>query len=233
MFYDRMRGLAKREWPLVLSLLVPAVALWGFIALAGEVMEGDTAALDKSILLALRKPGNTAEPLGPPWLQEMMRDFTALGGIAVLTLITIGVVVYLVLDRKRRAALAVGVAVVGGLLISTFVKMGIDRARPDLVPHGSFVSTASFPSGHSMMAAVVYLTLAVMLARLRPRWRVKVFLMSAAIFVVVLVGISRVYLGVHWPTDVLAGWTVGSAWAMLCWIVMLRLQHRGEVEPEQ
>lgn len=233
MFYDRMRGLAKREWPLVLSLLVPAVALWGFIALAGEVMEGDTAALDKSILLALRKPGNTAEPLGPPWLQEMMRDFTALGGIAVLTLITIGVVVYLVLDRKRRAALAVGIAVVGGLLISTFVKMGIDRARPDLVPHGSFVSTASFPSGHSMMAAVVYLTLAVMLARLRPRWRVKVFLMSAAIFVVVLVGISRVYLGVHWPTDVLAGWTVGSAWAMLCWIVMLRLQHRGEVEPEQ
>lgn len=233
MFYDRMRGLAKREWPLVLSLLVPAVALWGFIALAGEVMEGDTAALDKSILLALRKPGNTAEPLGPPWLQEMMRDFTALGGIAVLTLITIGVVVYLVLDRKRRAALAVGIAVVGGLLISTFVKMGIDRARPDLVPHGSFVSTASFPSGHSMMAAVVYLTLAVMLGRLRPRWRVKVFLMSAAIFVVVLVGISRVYLGVHWPTDVLAGWTVGSAWAMLCWIVMLRLQHRGEVEPEQ
>ena len=229
---DTVKRLGAREWPVVVALMVPAAAVWGFIALADEVIEGETSHIDTAILLALRTPGNPVDPLGPPWLEEMMRDFTALGSTAVLTLITIATIGFLVMDKKPRAAFAVGVAVAGGLLISTFVKMGIDRPRPDLVPHGSYVHTASFPSGHSMMAAIVYLTLAAMLARLRPEWRVRIYILLVAVFVVILVGVSRVYLGVHWPTDVLAGWTVGSAWAMICWIVTLRLQRSGNVEPQ-
>ena len=156
-----------------------------------------------------------------------MRDFTALGGIAVLTLISIGAIGYLVVDGKRRAALAVAVAVSGGLLISTFVKMGIDRARPDIVPHGSYVSTASFPSGHSMMAAVVYLTLAAMIARLRPRWRVRVYLLLAACSWAPAASISG-FTGR--PTCSPAGLCVGPRGQSVCWIVMLRLQRGGEVE---
>jgi undecaprenyl-diphosphatase len=123
-------------------------------------------------------------------------------------------------------------AIVGGFVLSAALKYGFDRARPDLVPHGSHVYTASFPSGHSMMAAVTYLTLAALLARTQDRWRVRILLLATAAVVTVLVGFSRVYLGVHWPTDVLAGWIIGSAWAIVCWLMARWLQRRGDIEPQ-
>ncbi|UUP16483.1 phosphatase PAP2 family protein [Nitratireductor thuwali] len=224
--------LGRREWPIVLALLIPAAALWGFVELVDEVAEGSTQAVDRMLLLALRNPADTTEPLGPAWLEEMMRDFTALGGVGVLTLITLAAAGYLFMLSRPKAGLAVILAVGGGILLSTVVKMVIDRPRPDLVPHGSYVATASFPSGHSMMAAVVYLTLAVMIARVRPRWTTKAYVLLWAVLVTLLVGISRVYLGVHWPTDVLAGWTVGSAWALLCWLATLWLQRKGNLESD-
>ncbi|MEX2479994.1 MAG: phosphatase PAP2 family protein [Gammaproteobacteria bacterium] len=213
--------------------MIVAAAVWAFIELADEVVEGSTAAIDEAILLALRNPADTTEPLGPAWLEEMMRDFTGLGGTGILTLFTLGASGYLILRRKQKAALAVLIAVGGGILLSTAVKLGFDRPRPDLVPHGSYVQTASFPSGHSMMSAVVYLTLAVMLARVRPQWRIKTYVLACAVLLTVLVGASRVYLGVHWPSDVLAGWSIGAAWALTCWLVTLLLQRRGQIEPEQ
>jgi undecaprenyl-diphosphatase len=206
-------------------------SLWLFISIAGEVVEGETTAWDRRLLLALRSDADPATPWGPPWVQEMARDFTALGGVAVLTLVTAAVTGYLLLARKRHAAIAVVVAVAGGLILSTLLKLGFDRPRPDLVPHGSVVYTASFPSGHSMMAAVTYLTLGALLARVEASIRIKVYLLSVAVFLTVLVGVSRVYLGVHWPTDVAAGWAVGAAWALFCSLVMGRLQKRGKVEP--
>jgi undecaprenyl-diphosphatase len=118
-------------------------------------------------------------------------------------------------------------------MLSMAVKMGFDRPRPELVPHGSYVYTASFPSGHSMMSAVVYLTLAAMLARVQPQWRLRIYILGVAVLVTLLVGFSRVYLGVHWPSDVLAGWAVGAAWALTCWLATLLLQRRGGIEPEQ
>jgi undecaprenyl-diphosphatase len=148
----------------------------------------------------------------------------------VLSFITLAVAGFLVLQRKTHAALFVLVAVGGGLLLSSLLKMGFDRPRPDLVPHGSVVYTASFPSGHSMMAAVTYLTLGALLARVQPRRSLKLYLLGLAVLLAVAVGVSRVYLGVHWPTDVLAGWALGAAWALLCWTVALRLQRRGQVE---
>jgi undecaprenyl-diphosphatase len=230
---QRLLSVARtREWTILLALLAPAAAIWAIAELADEVLEGETHAVDTAILLSLRSPLDPAEPIGPDWFQEMMRDFTALGSTGVLTLITVAAAGYLLTLAKPKAALAVVLAVGGGMLISSIVKMGIDRPRPDLVPHDTYVVTASFPSGHSMMATVVYLTLAAMIARVRPGWRTRLYLLFCAVLVSLLVGVSRVYLGVHWPTDVLAGWTMGSGWAILCWTVMVWLQKRGEVERE-
>jgi len=231
-FYSALR----RRLPVVEASVLAVMGLlgallWLFISIAGEVREGETADWDRRLLLALRSAADPAVPWGPPWVQEMARDFTALGGVAVLSLMTFAVVGYLLLARKRYAAVAVFVAVAGGLVLSTLLKLGFDRARPDLVPHGSLVYTTSFPSGHSMMAAVTYLTLGALLARVEGSIRIKIYLLSVAVVLTVLVGVSRVYLGVHWPTDVAAGWTVGAAWALLCSLVMRRLQRRGQVEP--
>ncbi|HUE46841.1 MAG TPA: phosphatase PAP2 family protein [Aestuariivirgaceae bacterium] len=228
-----LKRLARREWPIVFVLMIVAAAVWAFIELADEVLEGSTAAIDEAILLALRDPADSTQPLGPPWLEEMMRDFTGLGGTGFLTLVTLATAGFLVLRRKHKAALAVLVAVGVGIMLSMAVKFGIDRPRPDLVPHGSYVYTASFPSGHSMMSAVVYLTLAAMLARVQSQWRLRIYILAVAVLVTLLVGFSRVYLGVHWPSDVLAGWAVGAAWALSCWLAMLLLQRRGGIEPEQ
>ena len=207
-----------------------AAALWGFIELAEEVLEGDTTSIDEAILLMLRSASDVSDPLGPAWLEEMMRDFTGLGGVGFLTLLTISVIGFLLVAGKPKAALAVLLAVGGGIVISTLLKAGFDRPRPDLVPHGSLVYTSSFPSGHSMMATTVSLTLGAMLARIMSQKRLRAYILVVSILVTLLVGVSRVYLGVHWPTDVLAGWLVGSAWALLCGALMLRLQRAGVTE---
>jgi undecaprenyl-diphosphatase len=131
---------------------------------------------------------------------------------------------------KRATALLVLVAIVGGTLLSHGLKLGFERPRPDLVPHATRVYTASFPSGHAMLSAVTFLTLGALLARAEKSRRVSAFIMTLAIIVTLMVGVSRVYLGVHWPSDVIAGWSVGAAWAALCWFVALQLQRRGQVE---
>ncbi len=213
-------------------IALAALAFYGFLALAEDVLEGEVHSLDERILLALRETGDRSDPIGPPWFEESMRDLTALGGTTLLTLMTLAVLAYLVLVRKRQTALMVAVSVAGGAILSSALKWGIGRPRPDLVPHGMDVYTASFPSGHSTMSAVVYLTLGALLARSQPRQRVKVFLLAMAAGLTVIVGVSRVYLGVHWPTDVLGGWALGASWACLCWLIMLWLQERGEVERE-
>jgi undecaprenyl-diphosphatase len=150
----------------------------------------------------------------------------------VLTLLTVAVAAWLALRRLWGATWLLLASVGGGIVVSTLLKLAFERARPDLVPHGSHVSSASFPSGHSMMAAVVYLTLGVLLARVEPRRRTKAYVLSVAVILTLLVGVSRVYLGVHWPTDVLAGWSIGAGWALLCWLVARWLQRRGAVETD-
>ena len=224
--------LARQEAAALGAMLAVAAGLYAFAELADAVVEGDTRAFDEFVLLGLRSAADPSDPLGPRWLEETMRDFTALGGMGVLALVTFAAVGFLVLTGKRRAAAAVGAAVLGGLLLSNALKWGFDRPRPDLVPHGQAVYTRSFPSSHAMLSAAVYLTLGALLARTQPRRRAKLYFLAVAAFVAVLVGASRVYLGVHWPTDVLAGWAVGTGWALLCWLVTLWLQKRGRVEAE-
>jgi undecaprenyl-diphosphatase len=222
--------LAAMDLVVLLASLAVVVGLWAFLAIAGEVMAGDTQEMDNRLILALRNPDDPSDPIGPRWVEEMGRDVTALGGVAVLTLVTLGVVGYLLLARKWHAALLVLAAGGGGLVLSGLLKDSYERPRPALVPHLSHVVTSSFPSGHSMMSAVVYLTLGALLARMTERRALKVYFLLVALLLTFLVGLSRVYAGVHYPTDVLAGWSAGLVWAMLCWLVARYLQRRGTVE---
>jgi len=198
---DRWLRLGRQELSLLVAVLFVAGGLLAFGELAEEVLEGDTRAFDRTVLLALRTPDDPADPIGPDWVEEAARDITSLGSFAILTLITLAAVGYLVMVRKRGAALLV-VASIGGALLSALLKHVFERTRPDLVPHAVQVYTASFPSGHAMLSAITYLTLGALLMRVQPSRRVKAYLLSVAVVVTVLVGASRVYLGVHWPTDV-------------------------------
>ncbi len=216
------------EASLLVSLLIVAGGLWLFLWVAGEMQEGDLEQIDRALLLLFRDAAGN--PLGPAWLEEAMRDLTALGGTLVLTLITLAVAGYLALAGKRRAALFLLVAIGGGVALGFALKAGFERPRPDLVTTEARVFSASFPSAHSMLSAIVYLTLGMLLARVQPRRRLKSYLIGLAILLTLAIGISRIYLGVHWPSDVLAGWALGASWAMLCWAVVLRLQREGEVE---
>lgn len=225
--------LARVEARTLIVLLLIAAALWGFWAIADEVTEGGTRAWDQSLLLALREPGDADDPVGGGNAEEAMRDLTALGGATWLVFLSAATAGALALMRQGRSALLLVAAVAGGQLLSHTTKGFFARPRPDLVSHEAYVHTASFPSGHSMMAAVTYLTLAVMLARATPSRRLKAYYVVLAALLTVAVGVSRVYLGVHWPSDVLAGWMIGAAWALLCYAVADRLARRGTVEPEQ
>lgn len=210
----------------ILLLAVFCGGAWAFAELADDVTEGETREIDEMLLLALRNPADRTDMLGPGWIEETGRDFTALGGIGVLTFIVLATLGYLCISRRFRTALFIAIAVTGGQLLTTLLKHGFDRPRPDLVPHEVIVQTASFPSGHSMMAAVTYFTLAALLVRLDLPRGVKLYLLLVAVLVTVLVGASRVYLGVHWPTDVIAGWLAGAAWAAFCWLAAQWLERR-------
>jgi len=221
------------ELSMLVGVVLLGAGLWAFAAIADEVREGDTESVDRAILLSIRSADDPADPLGPRWFEELCRDFTALGGVGVLTAITLAVTGYLLLEHKRRAAVVVVIAVAGGFAVSQVAKYGFDRPRPDLVPHGAHVYTASFPSGHAMMSAATYLTLGALLARVHSRKRLKAYFLLLAAALSLAVGASRVYLGVHWPTDVVAGWTLGACWAIVCWLIAERLQRRGEMEDGQ
>lgn len=225
-----LRWMGRHELGAVLSLFALGIGTAGFVAITSEVAEGETQSVDQALLLALRNPADLSDPIGPPWLEEIGRDLTALGGVATLTLLTAGVVGHLLLQRKPRAAGFVGASVTGALLLSLALKHVFDRPRPHLVPHLSHIATTSFPSGHSMLSAAVYLTLGGLLARLEANLLLRAYVLLWAVLLSFLVGLSRVYVGVHWPTDVLGGWAAGSAWAALSWLVARGLQRRGEVE---
>jgi undecaprenyl-diphosphatase len=206
----------KRRIPYVMAGMT-ALLLWGFVAVADEVSEGDTVAFDTAVTSFFRGGGNPNAPWGPVWLQEAVRDVTGLGSFTILGFVLFATVLYFVLLRRYRTALFVGFSVVGGTILSTGLKVLFDRPRPD-VEAVARVFTASFPSGHATVSAVVYLTLGLLLAEASTARRLKAYFVGLGIFMTLAVGVSRIYLGVHFPTDVLAGWALGGAWALVCWI---------------
>jgi len=221
----------RPEFWLLGGIFLAAAFLLAFGHIAEDVLEGDSTRVDQAVLLALRNPADPADPLGPAWLEEAARDVTALGSYAVLGIVFFAVIAYLLLMRRRAAALWVAASVGGGVLLSNVLKHSFDRPRPDFVAHTARVFTSSFPSGHAMLSAVTFLTLGALLAGLYNSWRLKIFFIGIAIFLTVMVGVTRVYLGVHYPTDVLAGWCVGAGWAAICVTAFHWLQQRGAVEP--
>jgi undecaprenyl-diphosphatase len=215
-----------------LAFLLLALALFLFLRLASEVAEGESFALDRSIMLALRT-SDPAVPVGPAWLGDAMLQFTALGSGFVLWLLTALAAGFLLAAKKRRSALVLFVSIALGMLLNTLLKDLFVRPRPELVAHLVQVQTTSFPSGHAMNSAIVYLTMGGLLARSQRGRTVRIYLLAAAILLTVLVGISRVWLGVHWPSDVVAGWCVGAAWALGASMIARSLESRRskQVEP--
>ncbi len=233
---SQMRGassnLSPKQWfqclrdvAPVVSLMGVALALLAFFEIADEVDEGEARSFDESVLLALRT-SDPADPIGPRWVEAWIVDISALGGFAVLTLVTLLAVGYQLVLKRRSGAVLVLAATLGGTAISEGLKIGFARPRPDLVAHVVETTSMSFPSGHAMLSAVTYLTLGALIARTQERRRLRGYVLGAAIVVTLIIGASRVYLGVHWPTDVLAGWCLGAAWALVCWTVATWLTQR-------
>ncbi|HSV04529.1 MAG TPA: phosphatase PAP2 family protein [Phenylobacterium sp.] len=219
--------LVRTELRLLIGLAGVCIAVWGFFSVMGEVREGDTYRLDRALLLALRRPGDLQVPIGPRWLQETARDVTALGGFTVLALVVAAAFALLLIHRRRAQAWVLLAAVLLGQGLAELVKQLMGRARPDLVPHLDQVYSSSFPSGHSAMSPVVYFTLAGILAAGEPDRAAKAVILGGAAALVFAIGVSRVYLGVHWPTDVLAGWAMGTAVALAATLVLHALApHR-------
>jgi undecaprenyl-diphosphatase len=225
-----LEWLGRHEPVVLLGVLVVVAGTWGFITLADVMLDGQTQRFDEWSLRCLRRPDNPTLLVGPEWMGETARDLTALGGVAVLTSVTIAVAGFLLLNRKFAAMGFVLTAVLGGLAISCLLKAGFARPRPQLVPHLCQVYDSSFPSGHSMMSAVVYLTLGALLSELIALRRLKFYLLALALLLAGLVGVSRVYLGVHYPTDVLGGWAAGLVWAVFCWLLARTLRRHGLLE---
>lgn len=210
----------------VSNAIIFVIAVGLFLNLVDGAREGDYLAHDQRIMAGLREAGR---PLGPEWVAEGMRDLTALGSAVVLTGLTLLIVGYLLLARRHRIALLLAAAIAGGQGLNVGLKQLVARERPEATLHLVAVRSPSFPSGHAMAASIFYLTVGALLARTTSRRSVKHYLMACAILLTVAVGVSRVYLGVHYPTDVLAAWCAGTAWALACWFVADGLALRGSL----
>ena len=192
--------------------------------MAGEVTEGDTQALDTKILRSLRSPDDPSKPLGPAWMEPALEDLTAIGGSTVLVLVVLAVVGFLLLQTRYRTAFFIAVTAASGEAVNAAMKHLFNRPRPSIVPHLREVFSTSFPSGHAMESAIVYLTLGAILMRVSESRLTKAYIMVIAVLMTFLVGVSRVYLGVHYPTDVIGGWIVGFVWASLWWLISQRFE---------
>ena len=213
----------RTDGHILTAFLALALLLFLFLRLAWEMTEGETLPIDRALMLALRT-SDPSVPVGPPWLSNIMLQLTALGGGPVLWLVTLLATGYLLAARHAKTAGFLFASVALGMVLNAILKDLFARPRPELVAHLVQVQTTSFPSGHAMNSAIVYLTLGGLLARAEKRRSVRIFLLTAAIALTMIVGFSRVYLGVHWPSDVAAGWCVGAAWALACSLTARALQ---------
>ena len=220
----RFTPMKPREMMPLVMLFLAAALILTFAKIAEEMLQGDLQDFDRAVLLALRHAAGPEKPVGPQWLQTAARDVTSLGSPAVLTLVTAACLGLLALKRQWNAAIFVAASICGGSVLSFTLKNLLQRARPGFVAAAAETQTYRFPSGHAFLSAVTFLTLGALLARMEPQPKVKIYILAVAVVITILVGISRVYIGVHWPSDVLAGWCAGAAWAILCWVVAERLQ---------
>jgi undecaprenyl-diphosphatase len=226
-------SLRRADAKVLLSMLVVVLCVWVFVEVADEVMEEDSQRLDDAIMWKLRVGLDPQRPVGPSWLPGAMRDLTALGSAPVLILFVTAVMGALLVRRQYHAVALLLGATLGGRLLNVVLKAYFSRPRPDVALHLTEVRSMSFPSGHAMDSAVIYLTMAALLTRFVQPRPLKLYFLALAAALTAIIGMSRVYLGVHYPSDVLAGWSAGLAWATLCWLAASYLQQRGAVEPPE
>ena len=221
----RLLALAREELAAVAALFVAGLGLLAFVEIADEMSEGQEAVFDEAVLAALRPHADPADALGPWWLEEAMADLTSLGGISVLGLFAVAAVGFLLIQRKWLSGLMLSIGLAGGVVLSETTKGIFERARPPSAYQAVDTLNASFPSGHALLSTTFYLTLAVMLAHALPQHRLKVYVLAIGILIALLVGATRVYLGAHWVTDVLAGWSLGAFWAMTVWLLAFAFER--------
>lgn len=215
----KWRGRLPAEPSVLLAILAFIGLIWIFAGLSEEVFDKETQSFDTTVIKALRVAGDLGTPIGPGWVESAFHDITSLGSPTIITLVTVIVTSYLVAAGRWRLGALTAVSITLGSIVEKLLKALFDRARPDIVPHLVDVHSLSFPSGHAMLSAMTYLTIGVLLAQAQTRWRLRSFIFATSIILTLLIGMSRVYLGVHWPTDVLAGWTAGALWALLFWFI--------------
>lgn len=223
-FWRRALRIARTEIAALSALLIIALGVMTFIEVADDMTEADGQMFDQAVLHWLQPVAG--QPRGPWWVQEAAADLTSLGGISVLTLFAVIAFSFLLIQRKRLSALLLVVGLIGGVALSEGLKALFERERPPVAYQAVETLNASFPSGHALLSTVFYLTLGVMLTRAFPSKRLKAFVLGAAILIALLIGLTRVYLGAHWATDVLAGWCAGAAWAMALWLVAYAVERR-------
>jgi undecaprenyl-diphosphatase len=215
----------------LLAALGIAGSLWTFVVVASLVVSGHVQTMDERILLAFRRTDDPAIPIGPRWCHQMAIEITALGSVPVMTAIIIAVCAWMALAERRASIGIVLASSCGAGLLNTVLKSAFGRPRPSVVPQLAMVDSMSFPSGHAMIAAAVYLTLGALLARTTNYWRLRLYYLGVALGITGLVAFSRVYLGVHYPSDVLAGMAAGALWALVCDVAAWRLQREGVERP--
>jgi undecaprenyl-diphosphatase len=229
-FWRRALRIARSEIAALSALLIVALGVMTFIEVADDMTEADGQMFDRQVLNWLQPVAG--EPRGPWWLHEAAADLTSLGGISVLTLFAVVAFSFMLIQRKRLSALLLVVGLIGGVALSEGLKALFERERPPVAYQAVETLNASFPSGHALLSTVFYLTLGVMLTRAFPRRRLKAFVLGAAILIALLIGLTRVYLGAHWASDVIAGWCAGAAWAMALWLVAYAVERRQAVHPD-
>jgi undecaprenyl-diphosphatase len=230
---SRFRRLERKELTVLLIGFALCAALFVFIRLAGEVMEGDTQAFDVRIVRSLRSAADPSRPKGPAWMEGALLDLTALGSPTVLGLVVLIIAGYMLVQRRFVTAIVVLCTSISGEVINEALKAFFARPRPSIVPHLRDVVTASFPSGHAMESAIIYLTLGALLMRVAEGRLAKLYCMATAMFLTFVVGVSRIYLGVHYPTDVIGGWILGFTWAAITRLATRRFDPAVTREQEQ
>lgn len=196
-------------------LLLATTCLAVFLVLALVIVSGKSLAFDERLVLLFREAGDPRRLLGPAWFHEAMRDLTAMGSVVGLGLMMIVACVTLWLCDRRHLATGLLATVVSAQIASTLLKIAIGRERPDIVEHAALTFTASFPSGHAFLSAAVLLSIAGFVGLASRRAGIERFCYVFAVLLMLAIGTSRVYLGVHWPSDVLGGWLLGIAWSSL------------------
>jgi len=223
-FWRRAMRVARSEIAALTALLVVALGVMTFVEVADDMTEADGQAFDQMVLQWMQPVAG--QPRGPWWMHEAAADLTSLGGISVLALFAAIAFGFLLIQRKRLSALLLLVGLAGGVALSEGLKAVFERARPPVEYQAVETLNASFPSGHALLSAVFYLTLGVMLTRAFSKRRLKAFVLGSAMLIAMLIGLTRIYLGAHWATDVFAGWSVGAAWAMSLWLVAYAVERR-------